>query len=365
MTPYIRGVDIKFCVQLSSRYFQNNPLERLLELAKVADAAGVDSLWMPEAPFYWDAFAILGSLAQATQRVRLGPGVTSPYLRPPHLLAMSAATLDQLSGGRAFLGLGRSAPQWYAKLLGMDVGDPVAVMDETIGLLRQWWRQPYCARSDGHFRVPGLTRYTGGVQPNLPIYLAAVGPRMLRVAARLADGVVFLWPTVQFIQRTIEEMRSEAASADRDLSGFAFMVSTGLAVTQEPGAAMEAFKAEMALYHGIPGLDRAVVTPDYDVPEVVAQVRHAMRTREIMDMGGWTADFRRLSDFDAAARAIPTGLAAEVAIVGDAGAVRRRLAEYAAAGVTHVFVPGPGGRSAEAYADFLASIQPVHGGSQQ
>ena len=353
-----RGAAIRYCVQLGTSHLRDHPVEHLMELARVADEAGVDSLWVPEAPFYWDAFAILGSLARVTQQVRLGTGVTSPYVRPPHLQAMSVATLDRLSGGRAFLGVGRSLHQWYERLLGVDVGDPVEVMEETISLLRQWWEPPFTASSQGYFHVQGLRRYTGGVQPHLPIYLAAVGPRMLRVAARLADGVVFFWPSLDFLRQTIPHMRSEAASAGRPSESFAYIVYTGLEVTEEPEAALERFKSQMAVYHSIPGMEHALITTGYDARAVMAEVRRAMRTSEILANGGWTEDFRRMSDFDAAARAIPTGLVGEVAIVGDVDGVRGRLTEYQAAGVTHIFVPHPAEKSAEAYADFLASIQP-------
>ena len=171
-------------------------------------------------------------------------------------------------------------------------------------------------------------------------------------------GVVFLWPSLQFIQSTICQLRSEAAAAGRDFNSFSVIVSTGLEVTERPEAALEGFKEEMAVYHGIPGMDKALVGTKYDVPDIVSKIRRAMRTREIIDMGGWMEDFRRLSDFQAAAEAIPTGFVEEVAIAGDTDVVRRRLSEYRLAGVTHMFVPGPRGTSTEAYADFLASIQP-------
>lgn len=357
--PFVsRGVAIEYCVELGISRLGDYPVESLMELARVADEAGVDSLWVPEAPFYWDAFAILGSLARVTERVRLGPGVTTPYVRPPHLQAMSVATLDRLSRGRAFLGLGRGLTQWYEQLLGMGVGDPIEVMEETISLLRQWWKPPFDASSQGYFNVPGLRRYTGGVQPHLPIYLAAVGHRMVRVAARLADGVVFFWPSLDFLRQTIPHMRSEAASAGRDLRDFAYIVYTGLEVTQEPEAVLERLKSQMTVFHSIPGMEHAMITTGYDARAVMEEVRRAMRTREIIAKGGWRDEFRRLSDYDAAARAIPTGLVGEVAVVGDVDGVRKRLREYQAAGVTHIFVPDPDGRSPEAYADFLASIQP-------
>ena len=349
---------IKLCVRIGTRLLQDHPPSRLDELARTAEAAGIDSLWAPEAPFYWDAFAVLGGLARVTQRVRLGTGVTSPYLRPPHLLAMSAATLDRLSEGRAFLGLGRSLPRWYQRLLGMDTGEPVRVMEETLTLLRQWWREPHRAWSDGHFRVRGLPRYTHGQQPTLPIYLAAVGPRMRRLAAQLADGVLLQWPTVDFVERVVREAREEALAAGRSPDDFSVMVSTPVEVTEDAGAALERARREMALHLAVPGMERSITGTGHDVPSVVSRIREAMRTREVIDGGGWTRDFERVGDLEAAERAVPPDLAARAAVLGPAETVRRRLTEYRDAGATHFFVPAPAGQPAEEYARYLAGISP-------
>ncbi len=327
-------------------------------MVKTAEGAGVDSVWVAEDPFHWDAYAILGSLALETSRVRLGPGVTSPYVRPPHLQAMSAATLDRLSQGRAFLGLGRSLPQWYSRLLGMKVGDPVSVMEETLGLLRRWWREPLETAGAGSPGPPGLRREVGGTQPRLPIYLAAVGPRMVRLAARLADGVVIAWPSVEFLERTIKTMKAERAAAGLGWGDFAVVVQTGLKVTGEPGPALEGFKDRMAFIYAMPGMGRALVSSRYDGPRAVAGVRAAMRSRETLAAGGSPQEFLRRGDLTAARRAIPTGLVEEVAVAGDASAVRRRLFLYQSLGVTHVFVPAPLDEEPDEYAEVLSQINP-------
>ena len=318
-------------------------------------------MWVSEEPFHWDAFAILGSLAQATSRIRLGPGVTSPYLRPPHLQAMSIATLDRLSGGRAFMGLGRGLTQWYRHLLGIDVGRPVEAMEEAIALLRGWWQEPYEASSPGgHFGVQGLRREAGGIQPYLPIYLAAVGPSMVRLAARGADGVVFYWPSSEFLEKVIPLVKKEGAAAGRDMSSFAFVVQTGLRVTEDAEAALEELKGRMAVIYSIPGLDNALVSSRHDVSRVVAGLRELMRSGEVLNKGGWLREFDQLSDLEAGRRAIPSDLAAEVAVVGDSAAVRKRLARYQALGVTHVFAPLPQGNAVE-YKALLGDINPNPG----
>ncbi len=106
-----------------------------MAFARRADAGGIDSLWVTEDPDGWDAFALLGAMSQQTSRIRLGTGVTNPYLRHPDLMAASIATLDRLAPGRAFLGLGRGQPEWYEHGLGMEVGRPLERVEETIGLV--------------------------------------------------------------------------------------------------------------------------------------------------------------------------------------------------------------------------------------
>src|SRR5919112_1938168 len=126
-----------------------------LQVAQAADTAGIDAIWVSEDPDGWDAFAVLGAIAAVTESAELGPSVISPYPRHPNLLAASVATLDQLSGGRAVLGLGRGQAEGHRDALGSDTGDPLAVLGETIALLKQWWQPPHRAASpdDGHFQV--------------------------------------------------------------------------------------------------------------------------------------------------------------------------------------------------------------------
>src|SRR5687767_12752219 len=102
---------LRYCLELShGEWTRGDPaakVARTLERIRIADAAGFDSVWLTEDPDGWDAFALLGAVARQTERIRLGTGVTNPFLRHPNLIASSVATLDRLSAGRAFLGLGR------------------------------------------------------------------------------------------------------------------------------------------------------------------------------------------------------------------------------------------------------------------
>lgn len=319
---------------------------RTLALARAADAAGIDAIWVSEDLEGWDAFALLGALATATTRARLGTGVTSPYVRHPNLLAASVATLDRLSGGRAVLGLGRGQPEWLQGRLGVDVGAPLTVLEETIGLLRGWWAAPHRASSPGtggHVQIRDWERTVHPIQTHPPIYLAAAGPRALALAGRIADGLIFNALTSDaYLAAAIPAVRAAAVAAGRDATGLAFILRTPALVTDDPGPTLERHKTQIALINTLPGMDRLLVLPDVDTTGIVAEVRRRMRTEETLAAGGSFVDLRRAGDLASARAAIPDGVVARLAIAGPAEVVKSRLRGLTDLGITHLSVAPPG-----------------------
>lgn len=333
---------LRFCLALSHQpWTSGDPAARVdatLRTIRRADELGFESAWLTEDPDGWDAFAVLGAAARETERIHIGPGVTNPYVRHPNLIAMSIATLDRLSGGRAFLGLGRGQPEWYRDALGMDVRSPLAALEATIDLLRQWWHPPYVATGRDPFPVHGWER-TLAPLGTPPIYLAAVGEKALRLAGRLADGVrVNELASLAFIRGAIATARDAAGEAGRDPAALRFYVHPSITVTDDPERAFERKKATIAMIHALPGMERQLETPGIDVAGIMAEVRRHMRTGEVLAAGGGFAELRRAGDLDAAKRAIPLELMERVAVAGPVSYVMERLAELADAGVTHVFL---------------------------
>ena len=361
---------MRFCLDLSHHPWTRarDPVAatgQTLDLARMADEAGIDAIWVTEDPDGWDAFALLGALATVTRRAQLGTGVTNPYLRHPNLLAASVATLDRLSGGRAILGLGRGQPEWYARSLGIETGDPVAVLAETIRLLRRWWAVPHRASSDhegGHFRVRDWERAIHPLprpQGTPPIYLAAAGPRALALAGRLADGVVFNALTSDdFLAEAIPAVRAEGVAAGRDPAALAFVLRTPVVVVDDAGPVLERQKNLVALVNALPGMDRLLRTAGFDVPMIMAEVRRLMRTEEVLAHGGGFPELRRVGSLAAARAAIPTELVARLAIAGPLEQVRARLRRVAELGITHVSVAPPAvGAPPDAYASLLGQLR--------
>jgi 5,10-methylenetetrahydromethanopterin reductase len=321
-------------------------IDRTIELAQIADRAGVYSFWALEDPDGWDAIGVLSAVAQATDRIRIGTGVTNPYYRHPSLMAASISTLDALSDGRAFLGLGRGQTEWYQHALGISVGKPIRALSEAIDLLRQWWQLPSEASSpndSSEFQIHAWKRSIAPIQHQVPIYLAAVGPQALRLAGRKADGVLFNdLSSRHFLKDAVQEVKHAAIAAGRDPQVLRFHARASIRVTDDPETVYEQRKSTVAVIHALPGMERLLATPGYDIDGIISQVRHLMHTNEVLARGGAFADLREMGDIVAAKRVIPTELMRELVIAGPVLAVRARLAELQDIGITDVFLAAQG-----------------------
>lgn len=320
-------------------------INALVHLARVADAAGIDSFWATEDPDGWDAIAVLSMLARETERIRIGTGVLNPYFRHPSLIAASIATLDALSDGRAFLGFGRGQTEWYRHALGMEVGSPLAALEETFELLRQWWIRPWRAEASAdasQFKVSGWERAIGPFQERVPIYLAAVGPKALSLAARHADGVVFNdLASISYMERAIREVRQQAADAGRDPDALSFFARASVTITDDPEAVCERRKDTVSLIHALPGMEVLLASPGFDIEAIMSEVRRVMRTDEVLERGGNFLDIRRAGDFAEARKHIPGDLMRELVVAGSVEDVRARLSVFREIGVTDVFLATP------------------------
>lgn len=332
-----------------------------IELGRIADQAGIESLWLQEDPDGWDAVAVLSAIARQTEHIRLGTGVINPYYRHPSLIAASMSTLDLLSNGRAFLGFGRGQSEWYGIAMGMDVGKPTRRLVESFVLLRQWWSPEQRASSPEdatEFAIHGWERVLRPVQSHLPIYLAAVGSKAMRIAGTHADGVIFNdLSSMQFMRESIDTVRMAASDAGRDSSGLVFAARAQVTITDDPEAVYERRKSTVAMIHALPNMERLLTTDGYDVDRIIAEVRTAMRTEEILGAGGAFNDLRRGGDLAAAREAIPTSLMQELVVAGSVPQVRVRLEEMREIGVTHVFLATPPkGASADDLGNLVASL---------
>lgn len=328
---------------------------RTVERAIEAEQAGFDGIWLSEDPDAWDVMAMFAAIAAQTERISLATGVVNPFYRHPAQIASAVSTLDRLSGGRFRLGLGRGQTEWYGRALGLAVDRPVDRLEEAIDLLRQWWRGEHRASSSGPLSVSDWVRSFGPLSIHVPILLAAAGPKAIDLAGRRADGVIFNDMTAMpVIEATIAATRSAALQAGRDPNALEFVARPIVIVTDDPEPVLERLKDRVALINTLPGMDRLIAVPGFDVPRIMADVRRVMRTDAVLANGGSFAELRAAADFDAARRIIPTELIDQLAFVSTVANIREKLHYLAQLGVNELALRRSDLPPSREWAGFLA-----------
>lgn len=178
------AADLPVSILLNAEY----PTAKLVALGRLSEQLGYSALWYTDLRFAHDCFIGLAAVAAATERIRLGPGVVDPYSRHPSAIASSIATLDEMSGGRAILGLGIGGNG--LKELGIERRLPVAAMREAVTMIRGLLAGGEYA-AEGKVVSLGKARLSiRPVQERIPIYFATHGAQITRLAGEVADGVL-------------------------------------------------------------------------------------------------------------------------------------------------------------------------------
>jgi F420-dependent oxidoreductase-like protein len=303
--------------------------EQQLALVREAESLGYDSAWTAEA-YGSDAATILGWLAQATDRIKLGSAIFQIPGRSAAMTAMTAATLDQLSGGRFVLGLGTSGPQvaegWHGQRFGKQLQrtrEYVAVVRKALARERLEFHGETLELPlpDGPGKALKLT--IGPVQDRIPIYLAAVGPKNTALAAEIADGFmpfIFSPEHVGAVRPLLEEGFARAGNG-KGFADFDIAPNTSVCISDDLEGARDAMRPLLARYIGGMGSRERNF---YN--RTVQAYGFADAAREIQDH--YLAGRR-----DEAMAALPDELIDLVTLCGPADRVRDRLRALEAAGV--------------------------------
>jgi len=163
----------------------DRPVTELVRAAREAEAAGCEGVWVPDERFFRDPYATLAGIASGTRRVHVGPCVTDPFVRHPALTAMAIGTINEISGGRAVLGMGTGISGFSA--LGITPQRTLRRMREAIGLIRALLRDGQAEASGELLRFRGRLDFPA--QP-VPVFIAGRGPRVLELAGEIGDGVI-------------------------------------------------------------------------------------------------------------------------------------------------------------------------------
>ncbi len=330
-------------------------VDRVVELEK----AGIDVAAVAEA-YAFDAISQLGYLAARTTTVELASGVLPIYSRTPSLLAMTAAGLDFVSGGRFNLGIGTSGPQVIEGFHGVEFDAPMGRTREVVEICRQVWRRERLQYDGKHYQVPlPADRGTGlgkalqlinhPVRERIPISIAALGPKNVELTAEIAEG----WQPAFFYPEKAglvwgEALAAGAAKRDPALGPLDVMVGTSLAIGEDIDDRLGWTKPQLALYIGGMGAKGRNfyhnLATRYGFGEVADRIQElylADRKHEAID-------------------AVPDELVRGISLIGPRGFIAERLAAFADAGVTTLLVRPVTGDSGEAvrYVEELLQLRP-------
>ncbi|MEW6126219.1 MAG: LLM class flavin-dependent oxidoreductase [Acidobacteriota bacterium] len=296
----------------------------LIECVKAADGCGYDCIWIPEA---WerDAFTTLTELAVHTKQIHLCTGIVNVFSRTPAVLAMSAATLDEISGGRFRLGLGTSGARVIEDFHGVPFQKPLTRLKETIQIIRLLLAGEVTDFEGECFQ---LQRFKLGFKPvraDLPIYIAALTPKSLRQIGEIADGwLPTHWARTQF-NEGIVEIQKGCEAAGRDVKQIDIAPFINTMVSDDAASARKAARLPLAYYVGGMG--------DF-YKESLARLGFA-------DVAGQIQTLWQMGRRKEAINAVSDAMVDAVAICGTMEFCRAQLDEVLQYGATLPLVPIP------------------------
>jgi F420-dependent oxidoreductase-like protein len=300
------------------------------ETVLAAEDAGFDSVWTAEA-YGSDAFGPLTWYAARTSRIRLGTGLVQLSARTPASTAMTAATLDALSGGRLTLGLGVSGPQVVEGWYGVPFPQPLARTRAYVDILRKVWRRDVVGQDGPHYPLP----YPGGtglgkplkltlhpVRERIPVFLGAEGPRNVALATEIAEGWL---PIFYHVERSAGLYTEALAAAP---AGFEVACPVTVVIRDDTAEAINVIKWTLAFYLG--GMGAKDTNFHLDVVSRLGFADEAAEVQRLFLAG----------DREAAVKAVPDDLADGIALCGPIERIRERLELWRATPVTQVLVGG-------------------------
>lgn len=221
----------------------------LIDCVRAADACGYDSFWIPEA-WEHEAFTTLAELAVRTERIHLGTGIINVFSRSPALIAMSAATLDEMSGGRFRLGLGTSGARVIEDFHGIPYNKPLTRLRETITIVRALLSGEAVDFKGECFEVH---RFKLGFKPlreSIPIYVAGLSPKSLHQIGEVADGwLPTHWPRAR-LPEGAAQIRAGAESVERNANLIEIAPFVNVVVSDDLKRAHNQARLPLAYYVG-------------------------------------------------------------------------------------------------------------------
>ena len=310
----------------------------IADCAERAEALGYESVWVAEG-HGGDQFAILAACALRTRRLRLGTAISSVFVRTAPTIAMAAAVVDELSGGRFVLGLGSSHRVQVGPEHGVEYSRPLARVRETVAVVRALLRDGEVSHAGETVRIERFDLWFEPLRREIPVYLSALFPRMTELCGEIADGVILTRGTLASAARARAHVAAGTARAGRHAAAVEIASLLPASVASDRKDAIAAARPGLAFYAGFfPRYNRLLAENGF--PEEAAAVAKA-----------WAA-----GDASGAERAVTDEMIAATGIAGTPAECRDRIDAYRASGldlpIISPFARGPGAGDR-----FLAAIE--------
>ncbi len=289
----------------------------LIERARIADQAGIHSIWVAEA---WgrDAFTLLTLFAEHTSKVKLATSIVNCYSRSPAALAQHFATLDEFSGGRMIIGLGTSGPNVIEHFHGIRFNPPLTRLREYVDIINMLMAGTPLNYEGKLFRLArGFTLRFEPIRKHIPIFIASLNAKSVEFTAQKADGWLPVMIPLGGLGHAISDFRALAKAAGRDPHSVEVKAPGAVVVSGNVERARAAHAGAVAFYAARMGTFYAEQLTRFGFGDDVKKIREAW------DSGGSKAGVA----------AVSPRMLSELGYVGDVAGARERLAEQEAAGV--------------------------------
>lgn len=293
------------------------PVQRMVEISQAAERAGVDSVWMSDGYFARDALVSLTAIGAATKHVQLGTSVLNPFTRHPGVLAMAFATLDELSGGRAIIGLGSGARHQVESQMGYDGSRPLTAVREAIDIL-EGMASGEEIDYDGKTMTARNARLVVRGARRLPIYVGAVGPKMLQLAGKRGAGAFVPQTSPEFVRAAVEDVAKGAVDAGKDPADVDIAAMVILSVADDEEAAQRSVGPLLGILMLAPEGDRILAGNGLD-PALADRLRKAYADGGVREV----------------AKTVTPEMIETLTIAGPADYCRDKLQALVNAGVSH------------------------------
>jgi len=297
--------------------------EEIVKSAIIAEEEGFYSVFVPEHYYDREATSIIGAIAYTTKKIKIGTGVINPFTRYPSLIAMSIATIDELSRGRAILGLGSGGVIGSlqhgipSEIVGFEYSHPLEHLKEIIEVMRKLLNGENVTYNGKFYKLNNVKLNLSTVQQKIPIYLGQQGLKMMKLAAQLCDGVIITLcatiPYIKNVRNIIESHKSEAKTFD-------YAARIVVSFDEDKNKAIRRAKPLVARVLIHPGAKPLIESSDLKI-----------------DMGK-LINAIKADNMNTINEIISDDIVQETTASGNLTDIRARMDEYISAGITHPLI---------------------------